>query len=38
MKHTVKEVKLKNGAKGLIIHIPDALVMTYDINFELVNI
>ena len=34
MKHTVREVKLKNGAKGLIIHIPDALVMTYDINFR----
>ncbi len=34
MKHNVKEVKLKNGAKGLIVHIPDALVMTYDINFR----
>ena len=34
MKHTVTEVKLKNGAKGLIIHIPNALVMTYDINFR----
>ena len=34
MKHTVKEVKLNNGAKGLIVHIPDALVMTYDINFR----
>jgi len=34
MKHTVKEIKLKNGARGLIIHIPDALVMTYDINFR----
>ncbi len=34
MKHTVNEVKLKNGAKGLIVHVPDALVMTYDINFR----
>ena len=34
MKHTVNEVKLKNGARGLIIHVPDALVMTYDINFR----
>lgn len=34
MKHTVTEVKLKNGAKGLVIHVPDALVMTYDINFR----
>jgi predicted Zn-dependent peptidase len=34
MKHTVNEVVLNNGAKGLIIHIPDALVMTYDINFR----
>ncbi len=34
MKHTVAEVKLKNGAKGLVIHVPDASVMTYDINFR----
>lgn len=34
MKHTVTEIKLKNGAKGLVIHVPDALVMTYDINFR----
>lgn len=34
MKHTVRQVKLKNGARGLIINIPDALVMTYDINFR----
>jgi predicted Zn-dependent peptidase len=34
MKHTVKQVNLKNGAKGLIINVPDALVMTYDINFR----
>jgi|SRR5581483_8223312 len=34
MKHTVTELKLKNGAKGLLVHIPDASVMTYDINFR----
>lgn len=34
MKHTVKEVTLQNGAKGLFIKIPDASVMTFDINFR----
>ena len=34
MKHTVKEVSLKNGAKGLFIHVPNASVMTFDINFR----
>lgn len=34
MKHTVKEVKLKNGAKGLLIHIPDASVMNFELNFR----
>lgn len=34
MKHTVSEVKLKNGAKGLLINIPDASVMTFEINFR----
>lgn len=34
MKHTVTEVNLKNGAKGLLVHIPDASVMTFDINFR----
>lgn len=34
MKHTVSEAKLKNGARGLLIHIPDASVMTMDINFR----
>lgn len=34
MKHTVTEVKLKNGAKGLLIHIPNASVMTFDANFR----
>lgn len=34
MKHTVTEVAFKNGLKGLIVHIPDAQVMTFDINFR----
>lgn len=34
MKHAVTEVSLANGAKGLLIHIPDASVMTFDINFR----
>lgn len=34
MKHSVSELKLKNGTKGLLIHIPDASVMTFDFNFR----
>ena len=34
MKHTVSEVELKNGAKGLLVHIPSASVMTFDVNFR----
>ena len=34
MKHSVSEIVLNNGAKGLVIHIPDASVMTFDINFR----
>jgi predicted Zn-dependent peptidase len=34
MKHTVIEVTCKNGLKGLIIHIPAAQVMTFDLNFR----
>ncbi len=34
MKHSVSEVALKNGSKGLFIHIPDASVMTFEINFR----
>lgn len=34
MKHSVSELTLKNGAKGLLVHIPDATVMTFDINFR----
>ncbi len=34
MKHTVHEITLKNGAKGLLIHVPHCSVMTFDINFR----
>lgn len=34
MKHTVSEVVLSNGARGLFVHIPDASVMTFEINFR----
>ncbi len=34
MRHTVFELDLKNGAKGLLIHIPGASVMTFDLNFR----
>jgi predicted Zn-dependent peptidase len=34
MRHTVTEVSLDNGAKGLLVHIPNASVMTFDINFR----
>ena len=34
MKHTVEKIILKNGAEGLIIDVPDALVMTFEFNFR----
>lgn len=34
MKHTVTEVILKNGAKGLFIHVPHASVMSLEISFR----
>jgi predicted Zn-dependent peptidase len=34
VKHKVSEVQLKSGAQGLLIHIPDASVMTFDVNFR----
>jgi predicted Zn-dependent peptidase len=34
VKHTVKEIKLSNGARGLLVHIPDASVMTCELNFR----
>lgn len=34
MRHTTTEITLKNGAKGLLVHIPSASVMTFDFNFR----
>ena len=34
LKHTVKEVRLKSGAKGLLIDVPDASIMSVQINFR----
>lgn len=34
MKHTVHEIKLNNGAEGLLIDVPDASVMTFHIDFR----
>jgi len=34
MKHTVTEISLANGVKGLLIHVPEASVMTFDLNFR----
>lgn len=32
--HSVKEVKLPNGAEGLLIHVPGATVMNFEFNFR----
>jgi predicted Zn-dependent peptidase len=34
MRHTVNELLLNNGTKGLLIHIPGASVVTFDFNFR----
>lgn len=34
MKHAVDEVVLSNGARGLFVHVPNATVMTFEINFR----
>jgi predicted Zn-dependent peptidase len=34
MKHTVTDITLQNGAKGLLIHVPDATVMSFELNFR----
>ncbi len=34
MKHNVSELVLPNGARGLLVHVPDATVMTFDVNFR----
>lgn len=37
MKHTVEEVRLHNGAKGLLIDVPDATVMSFEFQFRAGN-
>jgi hypothetical protein len=37
MKHTVEEVRLKNGARGLLIDVPGATVMSFQIQFRAGN-
>lgn len=37
MKHAVEEVRLKNGAKGLLIDIPGATVMSFQFQFRAGN-
>lgn len=34
LKHTVEEIILSNGIKGLIIDVPDSTVVSYDIHFR----
>ncbi|HUD10303.1 MAG TPA: pitrilysin family protein [Candidatus Saccharimonadales bacterium] len=34
MKHTVSEITLKNKARGLLVHVPEASVMTFEVNFR----
>lgn len=34
LKHTVQEIQLKNGARGLLIDIPGSSVTTYELNFR----
>lgn len=37
MRHTVEEVRLKNGARGLLIDVPDATVMSFEFQFRAGN-
>lgn len=37
MKHTVEEVRLKNGARGLLIDVPGATVMSFQFQFRAGN-
>lgn len=37
LKHTVEEIVLKNGARGLLIDVPDATVVAYDVYFRAGN-
>lgn len=37
LKHTVEEIVLKNGARGVIVSVPNATVVSYQINFRAGN-
>lgn len=37
MRHTVEEVRLKNGARGLLVHVPGATVMSFQFHFRAGN-
>ncbi len=37
MKHTVEEVRLKNGARGLLVDVPGATVMSFQFHFRAGN-
>ena len=37
LRHTVSEIKLKTGASGLIVDVPDSTVMSYTIHFRAGN-
>jgi len=37
VKHSVEEVVLQNGSRGLLIHVPNATVMSYDFEFRAGN-
>ena len=34
MRHTVEEVRLENGARGLLVNVPDATVMSFQFQFR----
>lgn len=34
MKHVTSELVLENGARGLLVHVPEATVMSFQINFR----
>lgn len=37
LRHTISEVQLRNGARGLLIHVPDTTVVSYDFGFRAGN-
>lgn len=37
LRHTIREVQLKNGARGLLVNVPDTTVMSYDFGFRAGN-